>query len=142
MSTEKLSKRFFTCTDSKRPVTTIAIWRKAEKRRICLQLVSPWGSVRETFTRSDPVSKTALSNERLRSAMLLLHRWMVLWLHRCARVICVRSIVRRFVNYISKDFYPAGLSEVEYKVSLKIGRLLEGNCSEELSRQMHAFFIN
>ena len=74
--------------------------------------------------------------------MLLLHRWMVLWLDECARVIHVRSNIGALVQYITKDFYPAGLTVVEYGVSLKIGRLLEGGSSEELPRQLYAFFIN
>ena len=67
---------------------------------------------------------------------------MLLCLDECEQVIHLRSNVGRLVEYVTKDFYPKGLGMEGYRVSLKIGRLLEGNGSEERTRQMYAFFIN
>ena len=142
LGTEELTKQFHTCTDKTRPVTTISIWRERNKKTTFLQLVSPWGGIRETLRHGSLASKKSRSNETLSAAMELLHRWMLLWLDDCALVLHLRSNVRRMVDYVSKDFYPAGLGEAEYRLSLKIGRLLEGGGSDKQPRQVYAFFIN
>ena len=67
---------------------------------------------------------------------------MLLWLNDCTLVLQLRSNIRGIVDYVTKDFYPAGLGEEEYRLSLKIGRLLEGCGSEEPTRQVFAYFIN
>ena len=60
---------------------------------------------------------------------------MLLWLNECEQVIHLRSNVGRLVEYVTKDFYPRGVGMVGFRVSLKIGRLLEGNGSDEQTRQ-------
>ena len=59
---------------------------------------------------------------------------MLLWLLECTEVINLRSNVRRQVVFVPKDFYPSGLEDAEYMLSLKIGCLLEGAGSEEQTR--------
>ena len=142
LSTEKLSKQFYICTNTNQPVTVISLWRERIKKTTILQLVSPWGEIRKVLRHNSLASKKRRANETQSAAIALLHRWMLLWLNDCALVLHLRSNIRGMVNYVTKDLYPAGLGEAEYRLSLKIGRLLEGRGSEEPTRQVFAYFIN
>ena len=142
LGTEKLSKQFYICTNTNQPVTVISLWRERIKKTTILQLVSPWGEIREVLRHSSLASKKSRSNETQSAAIAILHRWMLLWLNDCNLVLQLRSNIRGIVDYVTKDFYPAGLGDVEYRLSLKIGRLLEGCGSEKPTRQVYAYFIN
>ena len=96
LGTEKLTKQFHTCTGNTRPVTTISIWRERNKKTTFLQLVSPWGEIRETLRHGSLASKKSRTNETLSAAITLLHRWMLLWLEDCALVLHLRSNVEEW----------------------------------------------
>ena len=65
LSTEELTKRFYTCTDTKQPVLIISIWQEPSKDAITLELVLPWGEIREVYKHGTLPSKKSRSNYTL-----------------------------------------------------------------------------
>ena len=140
---EHLSRQFVTCTGDTNSVTVIALWRSTdpEQKQMMLELRSNRGTIRELCPRKGSARTLTCSRQVMATAIKLLHKWLLLWVGDCERVIHLRSNVSKLVTYVSKDFYPAGLEEKHFRISLKIGRLLEG-AENEQTRQMYGFFIN
>ena len=140
---ESLSRQYVTCTGESNSVTVIALWRSTDpdQKQMLLELRSTRGTTRELCPRTSSASRLTRSRQVMATAIKLLHTWLLLWVGDCDRVIHLRSNVSKLVTYVSKDFYPAGLEEKHFVLSLKIGRLLEG-AEDEQTRQMYGFFIN
>ena len=62
LGTEKLTRRFYTCTDTKQPVLIISIWQEPSKDAITLELVLPLGEIREVYKHGTLPSKKSRSN--------------------------------------------------------------------------------
>ena len=131
------------CTGGTNSVTVIALWRSTDpdKKQMVLELRSDQGTLREICPRTSSASKLTRSRQVMATAISLLHKWLLLWVGDCDHVIHLRSNISKMITYVSKDFYPAGLEEKHFVLSLKIGRLLEG-AEEDQTRQMYGFFIN
>ena len=140
---EDLSRQFVTCTGESNSVTVIALWRSTdnERKQMLLELRSNRGTIRELCPRTSSARTLTRSRQVMAAAIKLLHKWLLLWIGDCERVIHLRSNVSKLITYVSKDFYPAGLEEKHFVLSLKIGRLMEG-AEDEQTRQMYGFFIN
>ena len=140
---ENLSRQYMTCTVESNSVTVIALWRSTdtERKLMLLELRSNRGTIRELCPRTSSKSTLTRSRQVMATAIKLLHTWLLLWVGDCERVIHLRSNISKLVTYVSKDFYPAGLEEKHFVLSLKIGRLFEG-AEDEQTHQMYGFFIN
>ena len=140
---ESLSRQYVPCTGVSNSVTVIALWRSTDpdQKQTLLELRSTRGTIREICPRTSAASKLTRSRQVMATAITLLHTWLLLWVGNCDHVIHLRSNISKLITYVSKDFYPAGLEEKHFVLSLKIGRLLEG-AEDEQTRQMYGFFIN
>ena len=139
---ENLSRQFVSCTGGLK-ITVVALWRSTdtERKLKVLELRSERGTIRDICPRTNSATKLTRSRQVMAAAITLLHKWLLLWVGDCERVIHLRSNISKLITYVSKDFYPAGLEEKHFVLSLKIGRLLEG-AENEQTRQMYGYFIN
>ena len=140
---ESLSRQYVICTGGTNSVTVIALWRSTDPdlKQMVLELRSNQGTIREICPRTSLASKLTRSRQVMATAITLLHTWLLLWVEGCDHVIHLRSNISKLVTYVSKDFYPAGLEEKHFVLSLKIGRLLVG-AENDQTRKMFGFFIN
>ena len=141
LESEQICKRFDTCSKIDRNLTILGLWRLKEAGNTVLELVSDKGSIRKICVYSS-VSKLSRSRQLMAIALELLHQWLLRWIDDSSMVIHVHSNIGKLVTYVAKDLYPAGLEDAHYILSLKIGRLLEGDGTIQTVHQMYGFYIN